>query len=421
LILFVDEREIATENNVKNAARESTPKKARWLNRSIFGMALSSFFSDAGHEMATSILPLFLISIGAPASALGTIEGVADAISSFAKLGAGWFSDRLGRRKPIAATGYLLTGLTTGLFAFANTWPQVLLFRSAGWFGRGMRGPVRDVMLAESVTPGARGRAFGFHRMGDTLGAILGPALALAALSMMAGHEATVATYRQIFLITLIPGILSAFSFLLLVKEGARVQISNKNFAACIKALPLSFRFYLIGVGMFGIGDFAHSLLTLRAAEMLTPVMGATAAGQIAILLYATHNVFYAGMSYPIGVLADRIGKRGLLATGYIAAAVMAVGWIVAVPSVWYLGLLFALGGTFIAAEDTLEGAMAADLLPEDVRGTGYGVLATINGMGDFVSSIMVGFLWTSFAPGVGFAYAAILSLAGAILILRVR
>ncbi len=393
----------------------------RWLNRSIFGMALSSFFSDAGHEMATAILPLFLISIGAPASALGIIEGVADAISSFAKLGAGWFSDRIGERKPIAVTGYFLTGLTTGMFAFANTWPQVLLFRSAGWLGRGIRGPVRDAMMADSVMPEARGRAFGFHRMGDTLGAILGPALALAALAMMAGHEANEATYRQLFLITLIPGMLSALSFLLLIKEKAKGTTNNKNFVACIEALPLSFRFYLIGVGVFGIGDFAHSLLTLRAAEMLAPVMGATAAGQTAILLYAIHNVFYAGLSYPIGSLADRIGKRGLLAAGYITAAVMAIGWIAAIPSVWYLGLLFALGGTFIAAEDTLEGAIAADLLPEDVRGTGYGVLATINGLGDFVSSIMVGLLWTYFVPGVGFAYAAILSLAGAILILRVR
>lgn len=134
-----------------------SPQKG-WLNRNVIGMTLSSFFSDAGHEMATAILPLFLVSIGAPAAALGIIEGVADAVSSFAKLGAGWFSDRVGRRKPIAVTGYLLTGLTTGLFALAASWPHVLLARMAGWFGRGIRGPVRDAMLVESVTPETRGR-----------------------------------------------------------------------------------------------------------------------------------------------------------------------------------------------------------------------------------------------------------------------
>jgi MFS family permease len=125
----------------------------KWLNRNVVGMALASFFSDAGHEAATSILPLFLIAIGAPAAALGTIEGVADAISSFVKLGSGWFSDRVGRRKPIAVLGYVLTGLSTGLFALANAWPFVLLTRAIGWFGRGIRGPVRDAMLAESLDP----------------------------------------------------------------------------------------------------------------------------------------------------------------------------------------------------------------------------------------------------------------------------
>ena len=406
---------------MKIAVKGDAPEKARWLNRNIFGMALSSFLSDAGHEMATAILPLFLISIGAPASALGIIEGVSDGISSFVKLGAGWFSDRIGRRKPIAVTGYFLTGLTTGLFAFANTWPQVLLVRSAGWLGRGIRGPVRDAMLADSVSPEARGRAFGFHRMGDTLGAVLGPVLALILLTMLAGHEATQDTYRQIFLLTLIPGILSAISFLTLVKERSKGLINRKSLVSSVQAMPLKFRFYLIGVGLFGIGDFAHSLLTLRAAEILTPTMGATAAGLTAILLYVVHNILYAAMSFPIGALADKVGKRGLLAAGYALATVMAIGWIVAVPSVWYLGLLFALGGVFIAAEDTLEGAIAADLLPEEVRGTGYGVLATINGLGDLVSSIMVGFLWTSFAPGVGFGYSAILFVAGALVILKMK
>jgi MFS family permease len=396
------------------------PQPARWLNRNVVGMALASFFSDAGHEMATAVLPMFLIAMGAPAFALGTIEGVADAVSSFVKLGAGWFSDRLGRRKPIAVTGYFLTGLTTGLFAFVVSWPQVLLARAAGWFGRGIRGPVRDAMLAESVAPEARGRAFGFHRMGDTLGAIIGPALALLMLSLVNG-QVSETTYRIIFLVTLIPGLLAAFSFWLFVKERRRSPNPQSNLFTSIRSLPRSFQRYLIGVGLFGIGDFAHSLLTLRAIQMLTPTMGAAEAGQLAILLYVIHNILYAGMAFPIGVLADRVGKREVLAAGYGLAAVMGFGWIFAVPSAPYLALLFALGGSFIAAEDTLEGALAADLLPEDVRGTGYGVLATVNGLGDFISSIVVGFLWTVFAPAIGFAYSTILSLLGAIVIWRVH
>lgn len=396
-------------------------RSSGWLNRSVVGMTLASFFSDAGHEAATSILPLFLISIGAPPLALGAIEGVADAVSSFVKLAAGWLSDRIGRRKPIAVTGYVLTGLTTGLFALATAWPHVLLARAAGWFGRGIRGPVRDAMLSESVTPETRGKAFGFHRAGDTLGAITGPLFALALLGLLAGREATAVTYRQIFWITLVPGLLSALSFALFVKEHARPVNHDIRLFRIIGELPMRFKVFLIGVGIFGAGDFAHSLLTLRATLMLTPSLGAAQAGQVAIGLYTLHNVLYAGMSFPIGALADRIGKRGLLALGYGVAALMGLGWIVAVPSVWMLAVLFALGGVFIAAEDALEGALAADLLPEDVRGTGYGVLATVNGLGDFLSSIVVGVLWTAVSPAAGFAYATILFVIGAVVIYRVR
>lgn len=396
------------------------PQK-NWLNRSVVGMALASFFSDAGHEAATSILPLFLVSIGAPAAALGMIEGIADAVSSFVKLGAGWVSDRMSRRKPIAVLGYTITGLTTGLFALATTWWHVLFIRSAGWFGRGIRGPARDAMLSESVSPEARGRAFGFHRAGDTLGAVTGPLLTLGLLSLLGFHETTIQTYRQVFWITLIPGLLSALSFAFFVREKLRPLTHQQGLFHTIRNLPGKFKLFLVGVGIFGAGDFAHSLLTLRAVQMLTPAMGAVQAGRTAIALYVLHNVFYTGMSYPIGALADRIGKRGLLALGYLLAALMGIGWMLTGPSVWTLGLLFALGGTFVAAEDALEGALAADLLPEVVRGTGYGVLATVNGVGDFLSSIVVGLLWTAFNPVVGFAYATILFFAGAVVIYRVR
>ncbi len=387
--------------------------KVHWLTRDVWGMSLTSFFSDLGHEMATAILPLFLISIGAPPAALGAIEGIADALSSFIKLGAGWISDKAGRRKPIAVAGYLLTGLTTGAFALATTWPQVLIARSIGWLGRGIRGPVRDAMLADAVPPEARGRAFGFHRMGDTLGAVLGPALAFALLGAF--------NYRILFVLTLIPGVLSALTFAAFVRERANTPIKGGNFLGMVNGLPTKFKLFLIGVGVFGAGDFAHSLLTLRATQMLTPGLGAAQAGQIAIGLYVFHNILYAGMSYPVGALADRFGKRGLLAIGYLIAAIMGLGWIFAFPQALYLSLLFALGGTFIAVEDALESAVAADLLPVEMRGTGYGVLATVNGLGDFVSSIVVGLLWTAVNPAAGFLYAAVLSVIGAAVVWRVR
>jgi MFS family permease len=171
-------------------------------------MGLTSLLSDAGHEMASAVLPAFLATIGAAAAALGAIEGVADAVSSFAKLGSGWWSDRIGHRKSITVRGYALTGVSTGIFACAAGWPLVLAARVVGWFGRGIRGSLRDAMLAESVEPAHVGKAFGFHRAGDTLGAIIGPLLGVAVIGLLHGRFSDAATpFRIVFLLTLIPGL----------------------------------------------------------------------------------------------------------------------------------------------------------------------------------------------------------------------
>jgi MFS family permease len=396
-----------------NLVKIQTKCKKGWLNRNVIGMGIASLFSDLSHETATAVLPMFLVSIGSSAAALGTIEGFADAISSFAKLGAGWYSDKTTRRKPIAVAGYFLTGIAKGAYAMATSSYHILIARSVGWFGRGIRSPVRDAMLADSVEPLTYGRAFGFHRAADTLGAVMGPLVAF----LLAGTMG----YRQVFLVTLIPGLLAVAAFAILVKERPRLPNHHLRLWKTINTLPKGYKMYLIGVGIFGLGDFAHTLLILRASSVLTTAHGALEAGRLALLLYVFHNVLYALMSYPVGALSDKIGKRGLLAIGYLVSAVMCIGFILAIPKFWYLAVLFALGGVYIAAQDALEGAIAAELLPEDTRGTGYGVLATINGLGDFLSSIVVGFLWTAVAPWAGFTYSAILSVIGGVAIFHLR
>ncbi len=387
--------------------------RERWLNRNVVGMGITSFFSDFGHEMATAILPMFLLTIGGSAAALGVIEGIADAVSSFVKLGAGWYGDRIGRRKPIVTLGYLLTAVAKASFALATSWPHLLWGRTVGWFGRGIRGPLRDAMLADSVGPAAYGRAFGFHRAADTLGAVVGPLTAFALVGLL--------SYRQLFWLTLIPGAISVGAIALLVREP-RVQARRTlTFTASLRELPPTFRRFLVGVGAFGLGDFAHSLLTLRAAELLGPGMGATRAAQAAVLFYTFHNLCYAAASYPVGALSDRVGKRSLLALGYLLAAVMGAGLTVVTANAWALLGLFLLGGIYLAIEDALEGALAAELLPAPVRGTGYGLLATVNGVGDFVSSLVVGGLLATVGPGPAFGYTAVMSLLGAAILLRLR
>jgi MFS family permease len=296
-----------------------------------------------------------------------------------------------------------------------------------GWFGRGIRGPLRDAMLAESVAPGDRGKAFGFHRAGDTLGAIIGPLVAAGLMFCLQPYasENRSMPFRIIFLLTLVPGLGSAVAFALMVQEKRRPANHGIKFWTSVRALPRNFRRFLVGVGVFGAGDFSHTLLILAATQLLTGSHGAVTAAQIAALLYALRNVFYTAASYPVGALSDRFSRRGLLVLGYVLGAVVMVGFIVAfltgTSSVIWLGVLFALAGVFIAVEDALEGVLTADLVPDESnRGTAYGVMGTVNGVGDFISSAVVGVLW-SFSPETGFAYAAVAMLLGAVLLYRAR
>jgi MFS family permease len=406
----------------------AAPIAQGWLNRNVVGMGITSLLSDWGHEMATAVLPGFLAAIGAPAAALGAIEGVADAVSSFVKLGAGWYADRLGRRKGICVGGYFLTGVSKAIFAFAYGWPLVLMGRTLGWFGRGIRGPLRDAILAESVSDETRGKAFGFHRAGDTLGAVIGPLCAVGILALLQGHAPgdPSAPFRTVFLLTLIPGVGSAIAFGTMVQERRRAPNHGVRLWATIRRLPNAFRRWLVGVGVFGIGDFAHTLLILAATTLLEPRYGIVTAAQMAALFYVVRNVLYAGASYPIGAMSDRLGRRGILALGYVVGALTAAGFVAAFALSWrhpvYLLGLFCLAGIYIAAEDALEGAMTADLVPAmESRGIAYGVLGTVNGVGDLVASVLVGALWTAVSPAVAFTYAAVAMAAGALAIARIR
>jgi MFS family permease len=388
------------------------PEPRSWLNHNVVGIGTASLFSDLSHETATAVLPVFLSSLGAPPAALGIVEGVADAISSFAKMGSGYFSDKSGIRKPIAVAGYVLTAIATASFGLARTWGHVLIGRTLGWFGRGIRNPVRDAILTESTVPEAYGKTFGFERALDTAGAILGP---LAALWLV-----TLLTYRQVFLLTLFPGFVAALVFAFIVKARLRVPNRALTFRTSLWNLPSKFKLFLVAVGIFGMGDFAHTLLILRASQVLTPDHPMDA-GKLAISLYVVHNVVYALGSYPLGALGDRVGKKLVLVGGYFIGAAMSVGLLFHTSSYTYLAILFILGGFYIAIQDALEKAIAADFLPQELRGTGYGALATVNGIGDFVSSTLVGLLWTAVSPIAGFGFSAVLMFLGAIILLRLR
>jgi MFS family permease len=385
----------------------------RWLNRTVLGIALASLFSDWSHEIATAVMPAFLATMGVAALWLGIIEGVSDGLSSFAKMASGFYTDKLQRRKPLAVAGYFITALGTASFGLAGAAWHILLSRAVAWFGRGTRTPIRKALLAAAVTPDTYGRAFGFERMMDTVGAIVGPATAFLLLPAL--HY----RYPILFALTLIPGLTAAALIAVLVKEKERKPVPHISFGQRLRSLPRPYRSLLIAVGLFGAGDFAHTLLILLATQKLAPSLGNAKAASVAIGLYVAHNVFYATFAYVAGWLADHIRKPFVLAAGYGLAALTAVLIIVCPPTVWMFGLIFVTGGVYVAIEETLEDSLCAELVTENQHGMAFGVLATVNGIGDFLSSVVVGLLWSKFGTQVAFGYSAVLFTLGAVLVLR--
>ena len=404
---------MADANSEKTSARNSS---SGWLNRTVLGVGVTSLFSDWSHEIATAILPAFLATIGAGPAWLGAIEGIADGLSSFAKLSSGHYTDRLKKRKPLAVFGYAFTALATTSFAFATHAYHILFGRAAAWLGRGVRSPVKKALLAADVAPGAYGRAFGLERLMDTVGAIVGPLTALWLLSVT-NHN-----YRAVFLWTLLPGMIAVFSFWFLVRERTFEARKKVTFLTGLKNLPRNFREFLLGVGVFGSGDFSHTLLILYASRMLAPTHGAARAASLAVGLYTLHNVFYAGSAYVSGWISDHVPHRkAILAAGYALAGVTAIFLTATPTSLWLLGGLFVLAGIYLGTEEALEDSLAAELIPREQHGMAFGTLAAVNAVGDFLSSLVVGFLWSVVSARAAFSFSALLFFVGAILILRLR
>jgi MFS family permease len=391
-------------------------RSASWLNRTVLGVGLTSLFSDWSHETATAVLPAFLAAIGAGPAWLGVIEGVADGLSSFAKLAGGYYTDQLKRRKLLAVFGYALTALATASFAFATHAYNVLIGRAAAWLGRGVRSPARKALLAADVSPSAYGRAFGLERLMDTLGAIVGPLTALFLLKVT--HH----NYRSVFLWTLLPGLIAVASFWLLVRERPIESRKKQSFLTGLQALPGTFRRFLFGVGIFGAGDFSHTLLILYASRMLAPAQGTARAASLAVGLYTLHNVFYAASAYLSGWISDHVPHRKIvLAGGYALAGVTAILLTTAARNLWLLAVIFILAGLYIGTEEALEDSLAAELIPREQHGMAFGTLAAVNAVGDFLSSLVVGFLWSAFSVRAAFSFSAVLFFLGALMVLRLR
>jgi MFS family permease len=377
----------------------------RWLTPGVGSVGAASFFSDAEHEMATSVLPTFVTAtLHAGPSALGAIEGVSDALTGLSKLAGGPLSNDPGRRAKLASSGYLGTAVATAAIGVTTAVWQVAILRAIAWISRGIRSPARDTLLISLVPRTAYGRAAGVERAGDNAGAIVGPLLA----SLLVG----LVGLRHTILLAFVPGILAAAAITLAAREargGLNSVEGRRTLSLHLRelwhaGLPRA----ITPAALFELGNVATTLLILRATDLLrADGRSVAAATSLAIVLYAAHNGAATVAALGGGQLADRAGPRVVFAAGaavYIAAyAVFAVqqhAWPVLLAA-------FLLAGVGIGLAETAESTTVALALPDRLRGNGFGVLGLVQALGDLGATLVVGVLWATVSPTFAFGYAA--------------
>ncbi len=381
-----------------------------WRNPTVVGFSLASFLSDASHEMATAVLPLYLKNLALGASVLGLVEGVADITGSGAKWLAGSVGQRLRQKKRLTAAAYAVTTACVAAFSLVTRVVPLLLLRSLAWAARGFRGPLRDTLMAESVDPAHYGKAYGLERAGDMAGAVVGPLLAV-------GFLALGTSLPRIFLWTLLPGLGAAMAVTLLVRERP-VAASSRRQRALRPPLPRGYWAFLGAVLLFGMGDFSRTFLIFEAAGRV-PTSWARATLALPVLLYVGHNFASGLATVPAGALADRWSSGRTLLLGYGLGTAFNLGLAFLPAGFAWLVPLFVVSGVTIAIEETVEKAAAARMIAEEARSYALGMLATANALGDLVSSVVTGFLlehagraW-AYGTAAGFTAAGCLALAG--------
>ncbi len=377
------------------------PSPRTRLGRNVLALSAVSFLTDVASDMTYPLLPLFLATtLGASATTVGAIEGAAESAAALLKLASGWLSDRLRRRKPLVLAGYGIASLIRPLIGLAQSATQVLAIRVTDRIGKGIRGAPRDALVADSVDPSIRGRAFGFQRSADHAGAVVGPLLAFALLRW-GGLE-----IRQVFLLTAIPGALAVAAVVFGVREVPRETADARKLD--LRA-PLGRRFWtFLGVLLiFTLGNSTDAFLLLRARDL-----GIDAA--LVPILWALLHVVKSLSSTPSGALSDRIGRKPLLISGWIlyAAVYFALS---RADAAWQVWALFAVYGVYFGLTEGVEKALVADLVPADRRGAAFGWYNLALGIGALPASLLFGAIWDRAGASAAFSFGAAMALAAAV------
>jgi len=392
------------------AAAEKAAKRER-LGRNVFTLGGVSLLTDVATEMAYPLLPIFLTTVlGASATALGAIEGVAESTASLLKLVSGWLSDRLPGRKPLVVIGYGLASLVKPLIGFTRSAGQVMAIRVVDRVGKGIRTSPRDALIADSVAPSIRGRAFGFHRAADNTGAVIGPLIAFALLRY--GHGIDL---RRVFLLTAIPAALSVALLVFGLREvprpARREEEGTARPAAPLRAAGLGARFWWLFaiLTIFTLGNSSDAFLLLRATQLgIAPLL--------VPVLWALLNLVKALFNVPGGVLSDRFGRRPLLVAGWTIYAAVYLGFGLA-GAAWQVWVLFAAYGLYFGATEGVEKALVADFVPADRRGAAFGFYNLALGIAALPASLIFGELVDHASPRIAFLFGGGMALLAAIAI----
>lgn len=366
------------------------------FGRNVTVAGFVSFFMDVSSEMIYPLVPLFLANtLGVSKSVIGMIEGIAESTASLLKVFSGWFSDRIGNRKWLMAAGYGISTLSRPIIALATGWQHVMGSRFMDRFGKGIRTAPRDAIIAESSDKAYLGRAFSFHRSLDTMGAVVGPALAFFLLGIFSNN------YRSVFWLSMIPGIIAVLLIVFFIAEKKKVTVLHSEKPKLTFAhFDWRFKFFVLIAALFALGNSSDVFLILRAQQIGIPTV-------MIPIVYLLFNLIYSLSAIPAGIAADRFGRKRIILLGFVLFAMVYYGFAVAgsETAVW---ILFAFYGLFMGLTEGIQKAFLATIIPSDFKATAFGVYNTAVGLAMFPASLIGGWLWDNISPSATFYFGAV-------------
>ncbi len=383
------------------------------LTTNIAILAVASFLTDVSSEMINPILPIFFMTLpGASMFLLGIIDGIAKSTPSFIQVFSGYYSDKIGQRKVFVTSGYGFSAMMKMAFAATFTWPYYASVRILERIGKGVRDPPRDAIIAESTQPKTVGKAFGFHRSMDTAGAILGPILSLILLPVLLGIMVAGDAYRTVFLLATIPAAM-AFVVTFYIREKRKVAKSLKPLMKTLSTPPPRLKYFIVIATMFSLANFSYAFFLLRVTALTNDLA-------IPILFYLIFNIMYATVALLAGSLSDRVGRKPVIAAGYLLFAMLCTTIIFINDLILMAGMFVIYGIVFGLVEGT-QRAFVSDLASGELKGTALGTYHAFVGLVHLPSSAIAGILWDVYGFMYTFMFGALVAFIAFIMLIGFR